>query len=682
MDFNWKFAPGNANDQKADFDLGSCMTNLAKQNLGNPQAFGLGFNDSKWQTVNLPHDWGMTLPFTDQAEGRWGSRPLGRQFPDTSIGWYRKTFKLPATDRGRRISVEFEGVCHDCVVEVNGFFVGTHFSGYTSFSYDITDFLHYGGDNVIAVRVDARANEGWWYQGAGIYRHVWLTKTSPVCVPLWGTQVLSRVDGTVAHVTVKADVANNMAQAKDATVQSSILDDSGQVVATGQPVAVHVEPWGRAPSACVIDVPNPKLWSLDAPMMYRVSTSVKVGDAQTDVYETPFGIRTISFDPDKGFFLNGQPVRIKGYCDHEQHAIVGVAMPDSLWPWEINKLKTEVGGNAIRTSHNAPSPALLDACDRQGILVMDEQRLFSSGEEGLKQLDSLVERDRNHPSIVIWSAGNEEWAEQSSPDSIPVMQRLQDEFHRLDPTRPVTFAASNGGDLNGLNKVADVRGINYLGAFNKNFTPEQYHQQMPTQPIIGTEEGMGDDGIKAMQEYPWYSGAFIWTGFAYYGEAKWPYIVAPFGLFDICGFPNHGNYERFQKAWGGQAVDDSTSRSPAASVRLDVDRSTINADGEDTAVVNINVVDSGNKRVGGAKNQVTVQLTGPGTILGVGNGDSGDLTLDQGASHVAFDGRAQVLIRATHEAGTIHLDVTSDGLQDGTADITTQAPQAPVPYVP
>jgi len=679
MDFGWKFALGNANDIKADFNFGAFHPYLAKVRSKEQPICDLSFDDSKWRTVNLPHDWGMELPFDQKAEGNWGSRPLGVAFPETSIGWYRKTFTLPASDKGRRISIEFEGVCHDCIVEVNGFFVGTHFSGYTSFGYDITDLLQYGGQNVVVVRVDARNNEGWWYQGAGIYRHVWLTKTAPVHVPQWGTQVLSAVDGNLAHVTVNAEIANDLDVGTDAIVQSALLDETGQTVATTPSVSVHLEPWSQGSASSIVDVSNPKLWSTDTPTLYRGITTVKVGSAETDRYETTFGIRTVVFDPDKGFLLNGQPIRIRGFCDHEQHVIVGTAMPDSLWPWQLNKLKTELGANAIRTSHNAPSPALLDACDRLGILVMDEQRLFSSSEEGLKQLDSLVRRDRNHPSVVIWSAGNEEQSVQSSPDSIPVMARLQEEFHRLDPSRLVTIAASNGDDLNGLNSVADVRGINYLELFRKD-PPSVYHQKRPQQPVIGTEDNDKDHPINFLRDNPWYSGLFVWTGYAYYGECNWPDVVAPFGSLDLCGFPR-GPYERFQKAWDGKSSKDQTSNAAPSALTVACDQTTLNADGEDTAIINIAVVDEQRLRVGNATNVITVQLTGPGTILGVGNGDPKDHASTKDSSHATFEGRAQVLVRATHDSGAINLQVTSEGLRGDSVNITTQAANS-TPFVP
>ncbi len=679
MDFGWKFALGNANDSKLDFNFGAYASYLAKQNYKDQPVFGLSFDDSKWRTVDLPHDWGMELPFNQNAEAKWGARPLGVAFPETSVGWYRKTFTLPASDKGRRISIEFEGVCHDCVVEVNGFFVGTHFSGYTSFGYDITDLLHYGGQNVVVVRVDARTNEGWWYQGAGIYRHVWLTKTAPVHIAQWGTQVLTKTDGNLAHVTVHAEVANDSNEGKEAEVQSSILDDAGQVVATTPTASVPVEPWSKSTASSVVDISNPKLWSTEAPTLYRAVTTVKVGSSETDRYETTFGIRTVAFDPDKGFLLNGQPLRIRGFCDHEQHVIVGTAMPDSLWPWQLNKLKTELGANAIRTSHNAPSPALLDACDRLGILVMDEERLFSSSEEGLNQLDSLVRRDRNHPSVIIWSAGNEEWAVQSTPDSIPVMERLQEEFHRLDPSRLVTCAASNAGDLNGLNRVVDVRGINYLFLFKKD-SPLVYHQKQPHQPVIGTEDGDQDGPINFMRDNPWYSGFFVWTGYAYYGESKWPDVVANFGCLDLCGFPR-GQYDRFQKAWGGTSSRDVTSQAKPASLNLSCERTILSADGEDTAIINIAVVDDHQLRVGNATNPISVVVNGPGTLLGIGNGNPKDHNLTIESSHAVFEGRAQVLVRATHQSGTISVQVTSAGLKGSSVALTTQSGNS-MPYVP
>jgi beta-galactosidase len=705
MDFNWRFALGNANDEKKDFGFGTFWGWLAKQN-NQKGAVGRDFDDSSWRVVNLPHDWGFELPFDRKATATWGYRPLGRDYPATSIGWYRKTFAVPASDKGRRFNIEFEGVMHDCIVFCNGIFVGTHFSGYTSFGFDITDLINYGGKNVITVRVDAQENEGWWYQGAGIYRHVWLTKSAPVHVPQWGTQVISEVAGDHATVTAHTLVANDSDDPADVVVNSLIIGDDGQTVASGSTPAEHIAPWKSAEVVPAMQVENPKLWSTDAPYLYRLVTVLTVDGREVDRYETPFGIRTVQFDPDRGFLLNGKVLKICGFADHEQRGEVGPAVPDALWDWSIKELK-KTGCNAIRMAHNPAPPAYLDACDRLGMMVLDEQRLFSSSQEGLDQLQSMVRRDRNHPSIILWSAGNEEFTLQSSDTGEAIARTLQRNFHELDPTREVTFAASNGGVFSGINKVIDVRGINYLILFDKNLglpldkiaprdpTPEEYHKHHPAQPIIATEEtDMPDEGQPAsyvnqgreihwkfIAEHPWLSGAFIWTGCNYYAEDKWPHIAAPFSAMDLCGFPNPG-YWFFRQAWTGQAPPPKPPPAgPAAAIQFQPDRLIIRADGEDLSVVNVAIVDAKGQLVPTAGNRLTFSISGPGKILALGNGNRDCHELAVGNRHSASEGHAQVLVQASRQPGTILLGATAKGCSPGNVRIVTEA-CAPRPYAP
>ena len=675
MDSQWRFALGNADDSSKDFDFGKSWGWLRKPNT-EKGVMESDFDDSAWRVVNLPHDWGIELPFTKTAKRNlWANLPLGRDYPETSVGWYRKSFDVPATDKGRRISIEFEGVSHDCIVVFNGIFLGTHFSAYTSFSFDVTDMVHYGGKNTLVVRADAQVNEGWWYQGAGIYRHVWLTKTAPVHVPQWGTQVITDVDGADAKVTAHTQVVNDSDLAADVVVHSAVVDeDDGKIVAQNSTPAGSVGPWEGKEVQPVIDVASAKLWSIETPHLYRLVTTLTVGDAEVDRYETPFGIRTIAFDPDRGFLLNGQPVKIKGFCDHMQHAGVGVAVPDALWYWRLKKMKEEMGANAIRMSHNAPPPAFLDACDRMGVLVLDECRLFSTGPEPMDQLRSLVRRDRNHPSVILWSAGNEENGLQSGETGLAMIETMQREFHRLDPTRKVTFAASNGGITSGINQVIDVRGINYQNLFDAKLrqprdrnaprdpTIEAYHKNHPLQPIIGTEEtsetAAKDGGWwKYIAEHPWYSGAFIWTGFAYYGESeKWPDVISPFGAVDLCGFPRE-SYWFYRKAWLGKDRPVEVSGSVPAAFDVVPDRTAIHADGEDVAVVNISIVDSAKRLVETANNPLVFSISGPGKIIGVGNGNEASHEPDKANRRNAFRGHAQVLVQSTKEAGTIQLTV-------------------------
>jgi len=687
MDFDWRFALGHTQDANLDFGFGeiknSTWTYLEKQNA--QRVTRLDYSDAGWKRIDVPRDWGMDLAFDlIEVNSHWGFRPLGRAFPGTSVGWYRKKFTIPASDAGRRLVMEFEGVTGDCLVFVNGLLMGSHHDSYTSFQFDITDAVHVGGDNAVTVRVNAAGHSGWWYEGAGIYRHVWLTKTAPVHVAQWGSQVITETKAGEALVRARTLVKNESNQPALVEVNVSVVDPKGKIVGNAASKPKMIDPGDQEDFDSVATVAAPELWSCETPNMYRLVTTLKSGVAVVDSTETPFGIRTLAFDANKGFFLNGKPVKIKGFCDHQQHAGVGVAVPDALWNWRIKKLK-EMGGNAVRMSHNPAPPAFLDACDRQGMLVMAEQRLFSSGEEGLKQLDSMVRRDRNHPSIIIWSAGNEEFDLQGSVDSEPIMQTLQQAFHRLDPTRSVTFAACYGGQVIGANRVAEVRGINYLDQFQGPTTDksvgtiEEYRAKFPSQPIIGTEEqNLNKRAVDFINTHDYYSGCFIWTGFAYYGECRWPNTSA-WGAVDICGFPRAG-YWFYREQWAGIRTPPAEKKGTVpTAIMVDLDRPSILADGQDVEVVTIRVVDAEGNLVD-RDLYIRVTLTGPGKVLALANGDDQSNGVADGINGKTFHGRAQMLVQSTHEAGDIRIKIESGGLT--AADVTiSSASCTPAPWV-
>ena len=575
LDFGWRFHLGNAADPSKDFDYG---LGRGYQKTG---AFFFkpsrpDFDDSGWEAIDLPHDWGVALPF---VHDRWltahGSKPLGRAYPETSIGWYRRVFEIPESDKGKRLSLEFDGVFRDSMVALNGNFLGRNMSGYAPFSYDITDQAWYGRKNILVVRVDATEHEGWWYEGAGIYRHVWLVKTNPVHVPQWGTFVTSEVEGGSATLTIATEVSNDQDGESSCRVVSRIVDSKGNVAATQRSAAVSVPGWRRRKITQKVKVGNPQLWSTDDPNLYRLETTLESNGTATDDYATPFGIRTIRFDAEKGFLLNGKPVKIKGTCNHQDHAGMGIALPDRLQYYRIAKLK-EMGSNGLRTSHNPPTPELMDACDRLGMVVLDETRMFSSVPEALSQLSRLVRRDRNHPAVVFWSTGNEE-PEQGTPRGARmdiIMKRL---VHRLDPTRPIS-QAMNGAWGKGISAVLDVQGFNYKHA------PEidAFHKKFPDQPCVGTETAStvstrgiyfndprrgyvsaydvnyppwatsAEEWWQIYDSRPWLSGGFAWTGFDYRGEPTpygWPCISSHFGVIDTCGFFKDLAY--YYKAWWG-----------------------------------------------------------------------------------------------------------------------------------
>ena len=353
-DFGWRFRLGHANDPALDFGYGRGNA-FAKSGSfipgggrGNPGIAQAAFDDSQWTAVDLPHDWAIDLPFiSDRGANAHGAKPLGRTFPETSIGWYRRTFDIPAADLGRRMALEFDGVFRDAIVVLNGHYIGRNLSGYAPFRFDVTDFITYGGRNVLVVRADATESEGWFYEGAGIYRHVWLEKTAPVHVAHWGTFVTSDVKpgtavapfGSNATVTMQADVTNDSADAVTCHVVSRIVDGDGKTVATATSAPLLIGAWQAHTFRQQAAIARPSLWSVDQPHLYRLETTVATASGPIDRYDTPFGIRTVRFDADRGLLLNEMPVKIKGMCNHQDHAGVGSGLPDRLQGFRIERLK-------------------------------------------------------------------------------------------------------------------------------------------------------------------------------------------------------------------------------------------------------------------------------------------------------------------------------------------------------
>jgi beta-galactosidase len=573
MDFGWHFALGNAGDAGKDFDHGTgYFSYFAKAGYADGAA-SKSFDDRGWRTLDLPHDWCVELPFDRRGSSSHGYRAMGRAFPENSIGWYRKTFSLPKSDAGKRIAVAFEGVFRNCIVWVNGFYLGTEHSGYAGFSYDISDYLDYGGENVIAVRVDASMEEGWFYEGAGIYRHVWLIKRSPLHVIEDGTFVTTAFRKYDAVVTVRTTVVNESQNSAAFTIKESILDSSGRTVAAGSIRNLALKAGGEGEYTSRYLVANPGVWSPETPYLNTLKTVIVSAGAVTDTYGTVFGIRTVRFDPDQGFFLNGRHLKILGTADHQDHAGVGIAVPDALQEFRIRRLK-EMGSNAIRTAHNPPAPALLDACDRLGMLVLDENRSMGVNKEQLDCLDRLMRRDRNHPSVFLWSLGNEEWAIEGNIKGARIGSALQAFAQRRDSSRAFTAAVSGGWNA-GIGMVMQVMGYNYI----LQGDIDEHHRRFPRQPGIGTEEGntvgtrdtyVSDDarahmaagsregegteiGWKFYSARPFLCGLFFWTGFDYRGEMHpydWPAVSSQFGILDVCGFPKDIFY--YLKSWWGK----------------------------------------------------------------------------------------------------------------------------------
>ncbi|MGH7668325.1 MAG: beta-galactosidase GalA, partial [Gemmatimonadaceae bacterium] len=476
-------------------------------------------------------------------------------------------------------SLEFDGVYRNCIVTLNDVYLTTALSGYAPFRVDVTDVAHYGGDNVLVVRVDATENEGWFYEGAGIYRHVWLVKTAPVHVPQWGTVVRSDMHGAAARLLLQTTVVNDGDTDAVCRVVSRVIDAAGTTQASAATGGVRVAACGRATVDQAATISHPERWSVDAPHLYRLVTTIETAGAPVDDYETTFGVRTMHFDADRGFFLNGARVELHGTCNHQDHAGVGSALPDHLQFYRIARLKA-MGCNAYRTSHNPPTPELLDACDRLGMLVLDETRMFSSSPEGLSQFERLLRRDRNHPSVFCWSIGNEE-PTQGTAEGARMAASMKRLARRLDPTRPIT-EAMNGSWGKGLSAVVDVQGFNYgdgprIDAFHTEF-PKQWSMGTETASTVCTRGIYANDRARGYVEAydtqfppwaataegwwttyaarPFLAGGFAWTGFDYRGEPTpygWPCINSHFGIMDTCGFPKD-NFYYYQAWWGRDPV--------------------------------------------------------------------------------------------------------------------------------
>jgi beta-galactosidase len=717
MDFGWKFSFGNYGNFDKDYSSGtSYFTYFAKAGYGDGPA-APNFDDRTWRILNLPHDWAVELPFSGNASHSHGYINLGWKFPENSVGWYRKTVTIPQSDLGKRISVQFDGIYRNAIVWVNGFYLGQEHSGYAGAEYDITDYLNYGAENVIAVRADATIEEGWFYEGAGIYRHVWLNKTEPLHVISNGTFVVSEVKGNKAIINAASTVVNNGISTLLFEIGQTITDASGAIISSASKRQLVLKPGETHEFLCTLEVKDPKLWSLDNPYLHKLKTILTCGGKVTDVYETTFGIRTIRFDANEGFFLNGKPVKIKGTNNHQDHAGIGVALPDAMQDYRIARLK-EMGSNAYRCSHNPPTTELLDACDRLGMLVIVENRLMGSNPEHFDLLKRTMLRDRNHPSVILWSLGNEEWAIEGNSTGARIASTMQAYAQSIDSTRRFTVAVSGGwGD--GISTVIDVMGFNYL----THGSIDDQHKQFPNQPAVGTEEsttsgtrgiyindkanghmaatdrtGEGpsiETGWKFYNERPFLSGLFYWTGFDYRGEPNplvWPAVGSQFGIIDQCGFPKdvfyylksvwttqpvlhifpHWNWKGKEgeeiKVWaysncnevelflnrkslGKKQVPENShvewlvkyqpgillakgykngtvilqkqieTTGDPKSIALQVNRTSIKADGEDISVITVQVNDAKGHMVPVAINDITFHIQGKGKIIGVGNGD-------------------------------------------------------------
>ena len=564
LDEGWKFALGNAADPKRDFGCGTEYFNyLTKANsIHNEGPYSMKFDASDWQEVRVPHDWVTTLPYDSQASHSHGYKTVGYRYPATSVGWYRKVMTIPAEDLGKHISLRFDGIFRNARVWFNGFYMGAEPSGYASQVYDVTEYVNYGGDNLVCVRADATLEEGWFYEGAGIYRDAWLVKTSAVSVAPFGTFVYAGKNLSTLHI--ETEVNNSSLDTQTCEVTQQLLDAEGREVAQSETRRLTLRPKETLGCRQEMNVDNPHLWSTADPYLYKVVTTVKVAGETTDVYETTTGIRSVEFDADHGFLLNGEPLKLKGVNMHQDHAGVGTAIPEALMAWRIQRLK-ELGCNAYRSSHNPLTPTLLDICDREGILVIDENRLSGINTEHRRLLENMIKRDRNHPSIILWSDGNEEWGMENTVPGRRVAEAMREFTRLLDPTRHSTIANAGGSEMI---KGLAVVGFNYI----MQNDVDNRKKANPSWKIVGTEEttGCGTRGVyfntteqpghmvsmnrdttyhhvenvieRGWQFYadrPWAAGIFYWTGFDYRGEPNplsYPATDSEFGILDYCGF--------------------------------------------------------------------------------------------------------------------------------------------------
>lgn len=568
MDRNWRFYLGD------------------DKNASNP-----GFDDRSWRALDLPHDWSIEGEFKKDAPTGGG----GGYLP-TGIGWYRKTFVLPAALRGKQVSIQFDGVYMNSEVWINGHYLGKRPNGYISFYYDLTPYL-VKGNNVIAVRVDnSKQPNSRWYSGSGIYRHVWLDATNPLHIAHWGTYITTpKVDSASATVDIKTNVENKGADITGAALTSSIIDENGKEVASGK-VSLSLKGNDSSQYNQSVSVASPLLWSVNTPHLYTLHTTISRGNKIIDEYNSTFGIRSLEYSDTKGFLLNGKHIKMNGVCIHHDGGLVGAAVPLKIWETRLKLLK-EMGCNAIRTSHNPVAPEFLDLCDKMGFLVMDEafdvwesKKVVNDyhlyfDEWWQKDVTYQIHRDRNHPSVVLWSAGNE-IPDQTKDRGVELLKNILAVYHKEDPTRPVTTANDDIAADNAQTKLAfmneeDIVGYNYANRWHER--RELYysidHFDHPNWKMIGTESGpvrnapfysLGTDKSKVRPNYAsgmidaeqlwefvdtrdYVIGDFMWTGIDYLGEAFWPGKGSGSGQISTINLPKDGYYF-YQSQWTDKPV--------------------------------------------------------------------------------------------------------------------------------
>lgn len=725
-----------------------------------------------WKKVDLPHDFRVEMGVSDEATN-WAQGYI----PD-GIAYYRKAFKVSRDMLGKRIVLEFDGVMRNASFWYNGCFIGDHYSGYTGFQFDVTELTKYGdeeGDNVILVRCDTtNGSEGWWYEGGGIYRHTWLTTYEDVHVDRWGVFVKPTVSGKDAVLDIETIVCNETFAESSYSVCTTIVDPDGEEV--GQVEASGMLPvYGKDTKKCQLEIADAMLWDCGNPCLYTAVTEIFVDEKLVDHYETTFGIRSIEYTAE-GLLLNGKQTPLYGTCFHQDFVGVGAAIPDAIQNYKIQKIR-DIGFNAFRSSHNPATLELLDACDRLGVLVINENRIIETSQHRMDDLEELIKSSRNHPSVFAWSMSNEEIFA-GSYQALRILDKMIPFAKSLDDSRLFLSAeAFLSGEMAahyGL-EIYDVFGMNYAESALNDNQIKNLSENYPDMKFLSTESAswyttrgiyednkerghcssygtryvmMGGEGgpnaggtARPWQTWNFYKenpktgGFFIWTGFDYRGEPtplKEFQVCSNFGIMDTCGFPKddcfyyqarmketplihimpHWTWEKEgeikvirlytncdeadlilngtslgRKALDGDWIEYEVPYQPgelkaigyldgkpvaediqrtagkAAAIRMEANRPVLQADGSDVACVKVSIVDAGGIVVPNAENNVQFEVTGAGTLLGLGNGDPGCRENDKASSRHAFSGLILALIQAKEEAGEIKVRALSPELE-------------------
>lgn len=560
LDRGWKFHKGDIPIPEVHTHTTCYMAAKAGGALG---AASPDYDYSTWSDIDVPHDWAVENPF----EEKWGP---ANGYKARGKGWYSKRFRLDEEYEGKQILIEFGGIATQCTIYLNGSVIGRNFSGYNSFVVDATDMAVFGDKlNNLVVFVDATVIEGWWYEGAGIYRHVDMYIRDQLHINHRGIFIHPELlcPGTWDTKT-DTDIENLTDCQKHITLKNRIINDEDILIGHAE-TSADIAPGETIRLMQSVLAYGINVWDIDSPNLYTMISELYDNDTLIEKRETKFGYRTISIDKDKGFFLNGRHIKLYGTCNHQDHAGVGVAVPDSIQEYRVKLLK-EMGSNAYRCAHGNPAPEILDACDKYGLLVMDENRNFNTSEDGLNQVRDMVLRDRNHPSVVMYSIFNEEPL-QGTPIGKRLAIRLDREIKRFDNTRFTVGAMNNGVTAEGgACDVLDMTGFNYI-----THTYDDFRERFPNMPMLGSEndsafQTRGEyktdkskniidcydsecaswgntyrDGFKQVDIRPHMLGLFIWTGFDYRGEPtpfEWPSIGTFFGIMDTCGFKKDAFY--------------------------------------------------------------------------------------------------------------------------------------------